>query len=110
MQEAALLDKRSSKLKGFDLDAYIREGAFGYPVSDRKVRVRATFSRDAGMHLHESARRQCSTRRSCTGGCWGLATAPSRRAEGAAGRIRCHRRCTVETYNDGICNRRQSST
>ena len=36
VQEATLLDKPSSKLKRFDLDGYIAEGAFGYPVSEKR--------------------------------------------------------------------------
>lgn len=54
VKEAGLLDDSAPQPKGFSLDAYIREGAFGYKVSETPIRLRALFDEGAALHLHET--------------------------------------------------------
>ena len=44
----------SRRPPGFTLDGYIAGGAFGYPVSDKTLRLRARFSHGAAAHLFET--------------------------------------------------------
>lgn len=51
---AQLLDEPLRRPKGFDLDAYIAQGAFGWPQEHGKqIELVADFSRDAGLGLCE---------------------------------------------------------
>jgi predicted DNA-binding transcriptional regulator YafY len=54
IREAALLDEPVHRPKDFTLDGYIREGAFGYPVSEAPIRLRVLFEEGAALHLHET--------------------------------------------------------
>ncbi len=54
IREASLLDVPALRPKGFTLDGYIAQGAFGYPVSEEPIRLRVLFSEGAALHLHET--------------------------------------------------------
>lgn len=54
IKNAELLAKRALRPKRFDLDEYIRKGEFGYPLSEKPIRLRAIFDRGASLHLHET--------------------------------------------------------
>lgn len=53
VQQAELLYEPARLKPGFDLDAYIATGQFGFLTGD-PVLLRATFSRAAGEHLYET--------------------------------------------------------
>ncbi len=55
MSEPELLDKQATPIPGFDLDAYIAEGAFGYRLSEESIRLKVRFFGAAAQHLHETA-------------------------------------------------------
>jgi predicted DNA-binding transcriptional regulator YafY len=40
--------------EGFDLDRYIQEGEFSYPVGE-PIRLEAVFSHGAAFHLHDTS-------------------------------------------------------
>lgn len=50
---ASALERRASKVAGFDLDAYIASGAFGVTVG-APIRLEALFDRPAAAHLSET--------------------------------------------------------
>jgi predicted DNA-binding transcriptional regulator YafY len=50
---AAPVDKAVTKLNGFDLDRYIEQGEFQYPVGPM-IKLKAKFDRAAAAHLHET--------------------------------------------------------
>ena len=55
MSTAELTDEPARRPPDFDLTAYIRDaGAFSYPVSEKKLRLRALFDEGAALHLRES--------------------------------------------------------
>ena len=54
IREATMIEEPAVRPKGFSLDAYIGEGAFGYPVSAAPIRLRVIFDEGAAMHLHET--------------------------------------------------------
>jgi predicted DNA-binding transcriptional regulator YafY len=54
IREATMIAEPAVRPKGFSLDAYIGEGAFGYPVSAKPIRLRVIFDQGAAMHLHET--------------------------------------------------------
>ena len=55
MSTAELMDEPARRPPDFDLTAYIRDaGAFSYPVSEKKLRLRALFDEGAALHLRES--------------------------------------------------------
>ena len=55
MSRASLSDRRANAISGFDLAHYIEEEkGFSYPVSGKKIKLRALFARDAAVHLSES--------------------------------------------------------
>lgn len=59
MHAPALLHRPARTIPGFDLQRYVNEqSAFGYPRSDRPLRLRALFDEGAAVHLGE---RQLST-------------------------------------------------
>ncbi len=52
---ARRIEERSRTPPGFDLDAYLASGAFGYPQHPgRRVRLVALFEPEAAAHLHET--------------------------------------------------------
>ena len=54
IRKAVLLDESARKLKGFDLDKFIREGGFGWPVENgKKIKLVADFSKDAALTFIE---------------------------------------------------------
>jgi predicted DNA-binding transcriptional regulator YafY len=53
LTRARLLEKPAARPPNFDVDTYVEQGAFQYPVGP-SIRLRAVFSRDAAMHLHET--------------------------------------------------------
>jgi predicted DNA-binding transcriptional regulator YafY len=53
MNAAELLDSPAEMPPSFDLDTYIDDGAFGYPVSSQEIELAALFTTDAAAHLHE---------------------------------------------------------
>ncbi len=54
MQKAHALMTKAKAPKGFDLDAYIQAGSFGYPVSDKTIRIKALFHEETAKHLVET--------------------------------------------------------
>lgn len=54
IEAARILEKPASQSRGFTLDQYIAEGGFGYPVSDKPIRLKVRMTRGAALHLHES--------------------------------------------------------
>lgn len=54
ISELVLLDQPAHRPKGFTLDGYIRQGAFGYPVSKKPIHLRVLFEEGAALHLHET--------------------------------------------------------
>lgn len=52
--EARLTDARARRPRGFDLDDYIQQGAFGYPASDDRIRIRVLFDAGTAHHLYET--------------------------------------------------------
>ena len=54
IQAATLMDKAVTIPEGFDIDAYIDQGEFEYPVSSRPMRLRLLFEKDAAFHLGET--------------------------------------------------------
>ena len=55
MSRARLSNKRADVIPHFDLAHYIEEKhEFSYPVSGKKIKLRALFSEDAAIHLTES--------------------------------------------------------
>ncbi len=57
IRHARLLDKDASRPKGFDLDGYIRGGAFQYPhgtASGRSIKLRVIFDSGVAAHLAET--------------------------------------------------------
>jgi predicted DNA-binding transcriptional regulator YafY len=53
MQHAEVLEVSASVPEGFDLDRYIHEGEFSYPVGE-PIRLEAVFSHGADFHLHDT--------------------------------------------------------
>jgi len=53
VQQAELVHVSARAKPGFDLDAYIASGQFGFRTGD-PITLRATFSRAAGEHLYET--------------------------------------------------------
>jgi predicted DNA-binding transcriptional regulator YafY len=54
MSDPELTDRAASAPVGFELDAYVRSGAFGFLVSDEVVRLEARFDPQAAATLLES--------------------------------------------------------
>lgn len=52
--EARVLDQKARRPRGFDLDEYIRQGAFGYPASNGRIRLKALFNARTAHHLYET--------------------------------------------------------
>ncbi|WP_413674410.1 helix-turn-helix transcriptional regulator [Massilia cellulosiltytica] len=53
MRSAIMLDEPCNRPEGFDLDAYIADGAFGYSESGDTIQLEARFTSDAAAHLFE---------------------------------------------------------
>jgi predicted DNA-binding transcriptional regulator YafY len=53
VHHVAVLETPATVPEGFDLDRYIREGEFSYPVGE-PVRLEAVFSRGAHLHLQDT--------------------------------------------------------
>ena len=53
MKSASVLDEGAVAPQGFDLDAYIAQGEFGWPTG-KKIRLVANFSRGAALSLAET--------------------------------------------------------
>jgi predicted DNA-binding transcriptional regulator YafY len=54
IHKADLLDEPARRLKGFDLDRYIKEGKLGWPVEDgKKIKLVANFAKDAALTFIE---------------------------------------------------------
>jgi predicted DNA-binding transcriptional regulator YafY len=53
VQHAEVLDASVIVPTGFDLDLYIQEGEFAYPVGE-PMRLEAVFSHGADFHLHDT--------------------------------------------------------
>lgn len=51
---ANLLNEKVKRPKDFDLETYVSSGAFGYPVTDEKIRLQALFDEKTGWHLYET--------------------------------------------------------
>ncbi|KPK51655.1 MAG: hypothetical protein AMS22_10550 [Thiotrichales bacterium SG8_50] len=54
MRQVDLLDTPSRKPDGFELDQYLASGAFGYPVSQKPLRLHARFDAGTAKHLYET--------------------------------------------------------
>jgi len=54
IEAAHLLPDKASRPKHFNLDEYIEEGAFSYPVTGKRIRFRALFGAGAAEHLYET--------------------------------------------------------
>lgn len=54
MSSARLLDSRRRAPAGFDLDKYIEQGEFSYPVSGNRIKLRALLAPGAAIHLYET--------------------------------------------------------
>ena len=55
MNAAKPMDEPARRPPAFDLAAYIRDaGAFSYPVSEKKLHLRALFEEGAALHLRET--------------------------------------------------------
>ncbi|PYU97204.1 MAG: hypothetical protein DMG08_00210 [Acidobacteria bacterium] len=67
IEAAHLLPDKASRPKHFNLDEYIEEGAFSYPVTGKRIRFRALFGAGAAEHLFWW-RPRFSTARRCAGG------------------------------------------
>ncbi len=52
--EARMTVDRARRPRGFDLDEYIQQGAFGYPESDSRIRLKALFDAATAHHLYET--------------------------------------------------------
>jgi predicted DNA-binding transcriptional regulator YafY len=53
VQRAEMIEVPATVPEGFDLDRYIQEGEFSYPVG-KPMCLEAVFSRDADLHLHDT--------------------------------------------------------
>jgi len=53
IQRPALLEKRATRPAGFNLDRYIEQGEFQYPVGPM-IQLKAKFERGAAAHLYET--------------------------------------------------------
>jgi len=53
ISRAELLDKETTRVPDFDLDRYIEQGEFQYPVGPT-IELEAVFERDAAAHLYET--------------------------------------------------------
>ena len=53
VQRAEVLEAPAIVPEGFDLDRYIQEGEFSYPVGE-PIRLEAVFSHGAAFHLHDT--------------------------------------------------------
>jgi predicted DNA-binding transcriptional regulator YafY len=53
LQRAEVLEVPATVPEGFDLDRYIQEGEFSYPVG-APIRIEAVFSRGAHLHLQDT--------------------------------------------------------
>ena len=53
VHHAKVLDEPAIVPEGFDLDRYIQEGEFSYPVGE-PMHLEAVFSRGAHLHLHDT--------------------------------------------------------
>ena len=53
VQRAEVLEVSAVVPEGFDLDGYIQEGEFSYPVGE-PIRLEAVFSHGAAFHLHDT--------------------------------------------------------
>lgn len=54
IRTATPLDHESTPINGFDLAAYVHDGAaFGYPQSNKRVKLKAVFDEGAAFHLTE---------------------------------------------------------
>jgi predicted DNA-binding transcriptional regulator YafY len=53
VQRAEALYEPARRKAGFDIDGYIASGQFGV-IAGAPIRLRATFTRAAGEHLHET--------------------------------------------------------
>lgn len=49
-----LTDTKTRRPRGFDLDEYIRHGAFGYPAGNDRIRLKAVFDARTAHHLYET--------------------------------------------------------
>ena len=55
MSRPRLLDTHTTPIPGFDFARHVEEeGMFSYPVSEKKIKLRALFSPSAALHLTES--------------------------------------------------------
>jgi predicted DNA-binding transcriptional regulator YafY len=53
VHHAEVLEAPAIVPEGFDLDRYIQEGEFAYPVGE-PIHLEAVFSRGAHLHLHDT--------------------------------------------------------
>jgi predicted DNA-binding transcriptional regulator YafY len=53
LQRPALLEKRATRPATFNIDRYINEGEFQYPVGP-EIQLKVKFNRDAALHLTET--------------------------------------------------------
>lgn len=54
MQSATSLDQKTRQPKNFHLNDYLESGAFSYPVSTKKIKLRALFASATAHHLFET--------------------------------------------------------
>jgi len=54
IKDAKILDEEREIPKGFTLDHYIDEGAFGYPVKESLIKIEVAFDSAAAYHLYET--------------------------------------------------------
>jgi len=54
MSQADLLDAEAKRPNGFDIDDYIAQGEFSYPVSNKTVRLVAAFDEITSRHFYET--------------------------------------------------------
>ena len=54
IKKAVLLESPSLVPKDFDLDEYIKAGEFSFRLSDKPIKLKARFHKDAAIHLYET--------------------------------------------------------
>ncbi len=54
IHKVRVLEEKARRPTGFSLDSYIASGAFGYPVSDKQIRLRVLFDAEVAKHLYET--------------------------------------------------------
>lgn len=54
IKDASVLDTERRVPEGFELDAYIKGGAFSVPVDEKPIKLKVLFDQAAAFHLHET--------------------------------------------------------